>query len=202
MVDEVRQIILDYAEDYPCMGVSEGVPSDMRDGEVNAEGWVVWKAIPSHVSKEDLAAIETQYGFAFPPYFAAYLQACCQLLEQVPSHQYDGNHILMPYCPSDNPLGPLKNTMNAWRPLFAAGYVPFAQWNDGWGPMCLDLNAPAIDGDDPAGDFAADFEIVWFDHDELIPLGAEACSQREQIEKYAKPLYRSFKALFLDVFAQ
>ena len=194
MIEEVRKYIIDYAENYDCMGVSEGVPKDMRDGPVDDDGWVSWKVIQSNVSNKNLFEVEEQYGFKFPPYLASYLKACFQLLDQVHSNKHEGNLIMMPCCPSDDPLGPLKNIMKVWSPLFESGYVPFAEWNDGWGPMCLDLKVPTAEGDD--------FSIVWFDHDEIIPLGEDACTQRDQVEKYSRPLYCSFKELFMDVYAK
>lgn len=194
MIEEIRKHLTDYSEQYYCMGVSEGVPEEMRDGPVDEDGWVSWKALPSNVTDEQLSEIEEEYGFKFPPYFSGYLKACFQLLDQVHSNKYEGNLIMMSCCPSDNPLGPLRSLMKAFSPLLSSGYVSFAEWNDGWGPMCLDLNNPTQDGDD--------FHIVWFDRDEIIPLGEEACSQREQIERFAKPLYGSFKELFMDVYAK
>ena len=194
MIEVIRKYIKEYAGNYYCMGVSGGVPEEMRDGSVDDDGWVPWKVIPSNVTDSDLLQIEKQYGFKFPPYFSGYLKACFQLFDQIHSNKYEGNLVMMSCCPSDNPLGPLRELIKAWSPLVNSGYVPFAEWNDGWGPMCLDLKAPTKEGDD--------FRVVWFDHDEIIPLGENACGQREQIEKYFRPLYGSFKELFFDVYAK
>ena len=93
--------------------------------------------------------------------------------------------------PSNNPLGPLKGILTGWESLIGAGYIPFAQWGDGWGPMCFD-NQQRSDGDCP---------IVWMDHELLIPLGPEQCSERNNLTPLAQPLYDNTRDFLEDVFA-
>ena len=192
IVDEVRKILNVYAKTYYKMGVAEGVPHDMQDGEIDNEGWVKWKIIPSHVSVAEVEDIEKKYNFILPPYLSGYLRACYQKFDQVVSRRYNDQLIFMSDCPSDNPLGPLTSIVNSWSPLLDARYFPIAEWGDCWGPMCLDLESSSTEPND--------YNIVWFDHDEIISLGEEACSERNQIHSYAKPLYDSFKEFFFDVF--
>jgi hypothetical protein len=194
MIDKIRNIINDFANDYYRMGVAEGVPLDMRDGPINDDGWVEWKVIQSNVKESEIINIEEKYSFKLPPYFSGYLQACSQLLDQVHSNKYGDQLIFMSCCPSDNPLKPLTDILEAWSPLIHSGYIPFAEWGDGWGPMCLDLKSTSNQTED--------YNIIWFDHEEIIPLGEDACKQREKIASFAKPLYASFKEFFYDVYAK
>lgn len=194
MLEEIRKYIKKYTDNYYCMSVSGAVPIEMRDGPVNEDGWVLWKPIKSNVSDEELMEIEEQYGFKFPPYFALYLKAYYQLLDQVFSNKYDGQLVMMPCCPSDQPLTQLKELIEAWNPLVKSGYIPFAQWGDGWGPICLDMQNPTSEGND--------FAVIWFDHEQIIPLAEEGCKQRENIVRFSQPLYRSFKEFFYDIYAQ
>ena len=82
--------------------------------------------------------------------------------------------------------------MRAWEPVIAAGYVPFAEWGDGWGPMCFDTERRAADGDCP---------IVWMDHEVLVPIGEERWRVRKKVLPLAQPLYDSCRELLIDVFA-
>ena len=175
------------------MGVAEGVPSDMRDGSVDREGWVEWKVIDTTLNESELIELEKQLDCTFPEYLVEYLKSCCQLLDQVHSHKFNGQLIFMSCCPSDAPLKPFKDLLNGWQPLLESGYIPFAEWGDGWGPMCLDLESPSTE-------VSGDYNIVWFDHEEIIPLGKEGCSNRKNIIGFAKPLYDSFKEFFEDVY--
>ena len=58
--------------------------------------------------------------------------------------------------PVEKPLKPIRELMKGWQPLIAAGYIPFAEWGDGWGPMCFDSVKRSPDGDCP---------VVWMDHE-------------------------------------
>jgi len=168
-----------------------GVPPEMRAGEVNEDGWVEWRLLPSTLSEADVAAVEREFAVEFPPLFRAYLLARFHLFDQAKSERYD-QQILMTDTPANRPLAPLRELLNAWGPLIDAGYVPFAQWGDGWGPMCFDARARGADGDCP---------VVWLDHERVIPLGEEACRQREVMQLLAQPLYGSCREFLLDVFS-
>ncbi|GHA09361.1 hypothetical protein GCM10008090_19200 [Arenicella chitinivorans] len=194
MIEEIKKILADFTEEHYCMDVAEGVPIDMRNGDVNEEGWVEWKLVPSTVIESDLMELETRYSFRMPPTLKCYLMSYCHLLDQVHSNKHDGQLIFMCACPSSNPLKELTELIDAWYPITKAGYMPFAQWGDGWGPMCLDLQSKSSE--------PRDYNIVWFDHEELIPLGQETCTSRQSIVSLAKPLYQSFSEFFYDVYAK
>jgi hypothetical protein len=169
-----------------------GVPPEMQVGAVNDDGWVEWRLLPSTLSEPDVAAIEREFGVEFPPLFRAYLLARFHLFDQVMSGRYQ-QQVLMTDTPGNRPLAPLRELLTAWRPLIEAGYVPFAQWGDGWGPMCFDARARRADGDCP---------VVWLDHERVIPLGEEACRRRETMQPLAETLYESCREFLLDVFGR
>ena len=169
---------------------SGGVPPEMFDGEVDGEGWVEWKMLPSTLTTNDVSNLESEFDIQFPPLFQAYLLAGFQLFDQIHSSKYE-QLIFNTDVPSNNPLGPIRSLIEAWRPLLSAQYVPFAQWGDGWGPMCFDTENRDDDGDCP---------IVWMDHELLIPLGTEDCGKRECVLPHVNPLYASYREFFEDVF--
>jgi hypothetical protein len=194
----VGQLLDTYAVDAWRMGVATedpadaGVPPEMQVGEVNTDGWVQWRVLPSTLKDADVGALESEFGVQFPPVFRAYLLARYQLFDQVRSRRYD-QQIFMTDTPAGKPLRPLRQLMKAWRPLIDAGFVPFAQWGDGWGPMCFDAVHRRSDGECP---------VVWMDHEALVPIGAENCRHREAVSPLAHPLYDSCREFLLDVFGR
>ena len=193
----VGQLLDTYAAAAWRMGVvaedpeDAGVPPEMQVGEVNAEGWVEWRILPSNLSEADVAEMEVEFGVRFPPLFRAYLLSRFHLFDQVKSRRYD-QQILMTDTPYGKPLTPLRELMSAWQPLIGAGFVPFAEWGDGWGPMCFDSGQRAADCECP---------VVWMDHEVLVPLGASQCSQRESVLPFVQPLYGSCREFLSDVFS-
>jgi len=162
----------------------------MQVGEVDGDGWVEWRMLPSNLTENEVLAIEMEFAVKFPPLFRAYLLARFQRFNQVTSRRYD-QLVLMPDTPVEKPLKPIRDLMLSWRPLINADYIPFAEWGDGWGPMCFDTFLRDTNGDCP---------IVWMDHELIIPLGPEACQRRESVFPFAKPLYASFREFLIDVF--
>lgn len=193
----VRSSIECYTQTYHRFDVASidggvGVPEAMFDGKVNAEGWVSWKWIASTLSEQDIADLEQEFSLSLPPMFRAYLLAGFQLLEQVHSPKHD-QLIFNVALPADRPLKPLRDLLLAWNPLRSAGFIPMAQWGDGFGPMCFDTERRSADGDCP---------VVWMDHDALTQLSVEQCRQRDEVMPYVKPAYDSYREFFEDVFVQ
>jgi len=168
---------------------SGGVPPDMFDSEVDEEGWVEWKMLPSTLTNDDIAKLEAEFCIQFPPLFRAYLLAGFQLFDQIHSVKYE-QLIFNTDVPSNDPLGPIRALMEAWKQLLSANYIPFAQWGDGWGPMCFDTENRDDNGDCP---------VVWMDHELLIPLGKE-CGNRAAVLPHVNALYESYAEFFEDVF--
>ena len=169
-----------------------GVPPEMQAGYVNSEGWVEWRVLPSTLTESEVTAVENDFGVLLPPLFRAYLLSRFQLFDQLLSIRHN-QQICMTDTPSRNPLQPFLDLIAAWRPLIDAGYIPFAEWGDGCGPMCFDSLHRAADGDCP---------IVWMDHELLIPYGPDECRKRELVLPLTQPLYGSSREFFLDVFSQ
>lgn len=182
--------------DAPHMSVasvdgSDGVPPEMFDGDVDGEGWVAWRMLPSTLSNADVFQLENEFSIQFPPLFRAYLLAAFQLFDQILSTRYD-QLIFNTDVPSNNPLGPTRNLIVAWKPLLSAKFIPFAEWGDGWGPMCFDVKNRRDDGDCP---------IVWMDHELLIPMGEEKCGDHDSVLPHVNPLYESYREFFEDAFS-
>lgn len=192
----VGRLLDAYFAGYPARHCAQeepgeaGVPPAMFAGPVADDGWVDWKMVASPLGRDDVRAIEAEFGVAFPPLLRAFLLARCHLFTHAGGRAHDES-ILMPTAPSDAPLAPLRDELVAWRALIDAGYVPFAEWGDGYGPVCLDARGRADDGDGPVG---------WFDHEILHTLGIDACRDRATLAPHWRPLYPSFRAFLHDVF--
>jgi len=193
----VGQLIDAYAVDADRKGVASkkpdgsGVPVEMQVGQIDAHGWVEWRVLPSTLTGAEVAELENKFGIYLPPLFRAYLLARFHLFDQLASRRHD-ELILMADTPARKPLAPLVQLLTAWRPLIGAGYIPFAEWGDGYGPMCFDTHRRAADGDCP---------IIWMDHELLAPLSEERCRKRQEISRLAQPLYDSYRELLADIFA-
>lgn len=163
-----------------------GVPRDMEAGPVDADGWVAWKWLPSRVSEADVAEITELAPTACAP-LRAYLRAHCHLFQQ---SRWNDQQVLLVPIPSDDPLGPFLDQLDAWAPLVDAGYVPFATWGDGWGPICVDV-ARESEGDAP---------VIWLDHEILA--GLPDSPSRAQLEPHAQPVSASLVQFLRAVLAQ
>lgn len=192
----VGQLIDDFATRTCLMGIaaddtaSFGVPPEMQVGEVDEEGWVEWRVMPSTLREAELQAFENEFRVQFPPVFRAYLLSRSQLFDQVRSRRYE-QLIFMTDTPAGKPLKPLRRLMEGWQPLIDAGFIPFAEWGDGWGPMCFDAVQRRADGDCP---------VAWVDHEVLVPLGLEEFRRRETVLPLMQPLYDSCRDFLRDIF--
>lgn len=164
----------------------------MFDGDVNDDGWVAWRMLPSTLYDPDVSQLENEFKIQLPPLFRAYLLAGFQLFDQIHSLRYE-QLIFNTDVPSNNPLGPTRDLIVAWQPLLSARFVPFAEWGDGWGPMCFDAENRGEDGDCP---------IVWMDHELLFRLGEEKCGDRDSVLPHVNPLYSSYREFFDDTFSE
>jgi hypothetical protein len=59
--------------------------------------------------------------------------------------------------------------------------------------MCFDSLQRGPDGECP---------VVWMDHEELVPLGADNGRRRESVAPLARPLYGSCREFLVDVFGR
>jgi hypothetical protein len=193
----VGQLIDAYGVEVDRMGVAatrpegSGVPAAMQVGEVNADGWAEWRVMPSTLSEAELTEFENKFRMQLPPIFRAYLLARFHMFDQVTSRRYD-QLILMSDTPAGKPFAPMLLLLKTWGPMIDAGFIPFAEWGDSWGPMCFDTERRAPDGDCP---------VVWMDHEALASLSDEQWRMRKKVLPLAQPLYESCRELLLDVFS-
>lgn len=179
----------------PFVGIASGddedygAPPEMQVSPVDPAGWVEWSVRPSVVTAADLRAIEMDHRFAIPSHLQGYLRSRSHLFDQVHSREH-GQLVLLTPVPTRRPLQPFARLLEGWEPLLRAGYVPFAEWGDGWGPVCIDIGEASAEVDDGP--------IVWFDHEVLFTLG-EVLS-RGEVSPHAIPLHPSFLAFLEDVF--
>lgn len=197
-VDRIGRLIDDYyARAKPILrkGVASrqptdyGIPPEMFAGPISESGWVEWKVIPSTLKPSDIEQLETEFGVQFPPSFRAYLLARHHCFDQMSSRQHD-ELIQLPDLPSRDPLRKLREELTGWRPLIAAGLIPFAEFGDGYGPICFDTSGRSPDGECP---------ILWLDHEVIAPMGDKA-SDRAKIRRFEQPLYDSFEQMLQDLF--
>lgn len=167
----------------------ERPPIEMRGGPFGGD-WVACLVLPSTLQVADVEALENEFDIALPPVIRAYPLARFHLHDQVRSHKH-GNLISWPCVPSRRSLDPLREYLRGWPALLKAGYIPFASWGDGWGPMCFDAARRQPDDDCP---------VVWLDHELLFDAGIEKISDRAVSEPLARPLYDSARELIRDVF--
>lgn len=147
--------------------------------------------LPSTLKEESIIAVETEFNVPFPPLFRAYLTARFHLFSELSfSEGSETVSILLPALPCDNPLGELRGFID-WGPFLHTGFVPFGDYQIGYGPLCFDSTKQLPDGDCP---------VVWFDHDELFSLSEEQLGNRESVEPLAHPLFSSFRELLAKIF--
>lgn len=169
----------------------DGVPTEMFDGEVDHNGEVSWKLLPSVLTASEITALEDEFTITFPSLFRAYLQTASHLFTQFHSREHS-HQIMSPPMPANNPLGPLRELILAWKPLTHAGYVPFATWGDGWGPLCFDFETAGTSSKSPP--------IVWIEHERLLGLGPQHVQERHKVQPLAQHLYRSYRDFLEDTY--
>lgn len=95
-------------------------------------------------------------------------------------------NIYLPEMPSDLPLKQIEFQLDVWKPLVDVGYIPFGDYEDGWGPVCFDIMNRNENDDCP---------IIWFDHEELFNSDFEKGKSRLELDKMKKELYSNFQEL-------
>jgi hypothetical protein len=126
-----------------------GVPPAMQHGPLLDGGWIHWRLCPGTVREADLDALEREFGFRLPPLLRAYFRAHHHLFSQgtIGDHSF-----FVSDTPVNNPLREFRRHLEGWRPLLPAGLVPFGDFGDCYGPLCVDVLAD--DGRGP---------VVWID---------------------------------------
>jgi hypothetical protein len=196
-ITEIGQMIDAFDARYPACHVvvdepgREHPPLDMRAERLSSPDWVACKVLHSALCETDIVAVEREFGVELPPVFRAYLLARFHLHDQVHGRRHNNQLIFWPPVPSRDSLDPLREHLRGWPVLIEAGYIPFAEWGDGWGPMSFDAAGRRPDGDCP---------VVWMDHELLFRVGVERCRVRANVEPLAQRVYDSCRELINDVF--
>lgn len=164
-----------------------GVPAEMENSEPDHEGYVEWKLLPSTLTLEDVAGLENKYGIQWPSLYKAFLTVYFHLISEFRGPEYS---VLLPEQPSDKPLYEIEFLLKAWEQLLPCGYIPFASYNDGWGPICFDTMG---------AETGTDYPIVWIDHEDIFALEDGELS-RATLEPMAKKLQPNFLAFMDHVF--
>ncbi|MFY0564748.1 SMI1/KNR4 family protein [Archangium lansingense] len=189
----IENLIADYTATGMMMGVAKepdadpedgGVPQAMWAEEVDPEGWVSWKPLPSTVTEAEVRALEKQFGAEFPPLFRAFLTTRFVM-------DLGGGGVRLPALPSDAPLGELQSMLEAWSPLHEAGYLAFAHDTNDAGPLCFDTQRRREDGDCP---------VVLIDHELAGDIVHGEPPFREKLEQIAQPAFESFRDLLTRAF--
>jgi len=130
------------------------LPNEMIDeSKPIVDGLHAWKPIPSIVTDADMAQLEQQIGYGYPPSYKTFLQYkhFCELppLSSVWFFEFPSSRwktVLV------------ENIFNNWSRSYTLdkGLIPFAKYED-WGLTCFDTNTK-----DSQGEYA----ICYWDHDQ------------------------------------
>ncbi|WP_019420123.1 SMI1/KNR4 family protein [Paenibacillus sp. OSY-SE] len=200
---EERALIKDYLDSFltnvdplAFMSVEENVPDDMRAGEVDEEGWVNWKLIPSTITDEEIRELEAEFSISFPPLLKALLQTYHYIdlhfnnVKEEDGYKGDCRFIEMPAMSSEDRLSNYRFLLQSWEPLLAAGYVPFTECEDSQGPVCFDTLRMDEDGDCP---------VIWILHDYLHELGEDGSRVRANVLPYVNDIFASFREMIMTL---
>lgn len=175
--------------------VEEMVPMDMRNGEVDEEGWTDWKIVNSTITMEEIEVIEQQYEIKYPELYKQFLRAYHYVelqfknIKEGSSYKGDCAFIEMPRLLTGEGLSEVINLMENWHPMLLAGYLPFAVGEDGQGPICFDLLNPNEQGDYP---------VIWVLHDYLHQLD-DTQQNGEAIRAFLHPYIREIFPSFEEM---
>ena len=146
------------------------VPEEMRASELDEEGWVKWKMIPSTVTESNFEIIENEWGVQFPLMLKAYFK--------VYFHYFEEN---VGRVPPDEPFYSLNNAYNP--ALLTCGYLPFTWDSEGYFIRCIDLsNMP---DEDSCPIYQIDHEVL-FEYDEETITKEDIDKNMVKIEKNLK----------------
>lgn len=147
-----------------------GVPPEMCDGEPDESGWVQWRSTELDVSEAEWSARTSRLPVPLPPLFRALLTTVSGLDNH---YLLDGESVLLPSVPSDEPLGDGLGKVLSHDSLWSAGYYYFGNYKgDGYLMLLLDFERRLPDGDMP---------VVWADHEDLSNL----TWNKERVERSA-----------------
>jgi hypothetical protein len=166
------------------------VPERMRIGEWEPDVGYDWKILPGWMTEDDRSDLEKRVG-PIPDSFWEYLSSRCQLFGEM--HMNNGISVVLPITPVDAPLKDFCEQLEQYEQMIYAGYLPIGSYEDGAGPVCLDLENSSSRDDAPVVVF--DGEIL----PEDIHLGRPV--SRNALEPLAQCLSPSFRSLVEELFS-
>jgi hypothetical protein len=195
---DIKESLTAYFNSFPdflMRYVEEVVPMDMRNGEVDEEGWIDWKIVNSTITMEEIEVIEQQYEIIYPELYKQFLMAYHYVelqfknIKEGSSYKGDCAFIEMPRLLTGEGLSEVISLIENWHPMLLAGYLPFAVAEDGQGPICFDLQSPNEQGDYP---------VVWVLHDylhQLVDAQQDGEAIRTFLQPYIKEIFPSFEEM-------
>jgi len=172
------------AKEEPFDPGDGGIPPEMWASDVNENGWVKWKLLESTLSEADTNELGTEYQITLPPQLREYLLSPFHCIDQI----NNGVRLTsLPSLPCDNPLKEIRKEWDTWKPLLQVGYIPVAEMEDGWGPVCFD---------------SKNGTVVWFDHEELFRLDSESTHYTDELVKLRKPLHKDLDEFYSFTFTE
>ncbi|OPA73572.1 SMI1/KNR4 family protein [Paenibacillus selenitireducens] len=158
-----------------CRWMRPDVPDEMKAADGDDE-WSIWRLVPSIVTKDDIRALENEFGLVFPEWYKVFISTYHHYFDVVPEQGLDE---------------PLHSIKDMYNPLLCRlGYLPFT-WDSEYGNiLCIDLN----EGSDE--EHGAIYEI---DHDILFGYDEEH-TERNTLKESLTFLYPNFKAYFDHTF--
>lgn len=181
--------------DFLMRNVEVMVPMDMRNGQVDEEGWIDWKIVNSTITMEEIEVIEQQYAIKYPELYKQFLRAYHYIelqfknIKEGSSYKGDCAFIEMPRLLTGEGLSEVISLIENWNPMLLAGYLPFAVGEDGQGPICFDLRNPNEQGDYP---------VVWVLHDYLHQVD-DAQQDGEAVRAFLQPYIREIFPSFEEM---
>ncbi|MGW9531114.1 SMI1/KNR4 family protein [Paenibacillus terrae] len=181
------------------MDLVENVPFEMRDGNVDEEGWIKWKPLSSQITEQEVRELEETYHFELPPLLRSFIMSYHYVSLQFDNEFIPGVYwsdcafIEFPRLPVGQGLKGFHDLIRKWSPLLSAGYIPFAIAEDDQGPVCLNAGNRDKDGDYP---------IVWFFHEDLQHLDKDELRIRGNLIPHVQGLFPSSVEMFNVMFKQ
>jgi hypothetical protein len=131
------------------------MPAEMIDTTRKTNNdWIPWKAVPSNVTDNDIAEIESKIGVKLPEVYIEFLKYKHFYMLGNPKEISFYRH-----CVRDWKKDLLERYFQSWEPtrIIREGYIPFADYSD-WGIVCFDTKIAAS---------TENYEIVMIDHELL-----------------------------------
>ena len=130
------------------------VPPAMAAGAEDEEGWIPWKTVPSKVTKDEIAQLESEIGYKLPKLFN-------DLLRYKHYLELDFSWVRFFPFPSDQGISAVKNWLvgkSQQYGLLKRGFIIFASSSDDEAYYCFSLTKNELNKDSIEQDYPV---ILW-----------------------------------------